>query len=123
MIWETFSVVWETFSVIWETFRLIRETFSVVWETFSVIWETFGVIWETFGVLLQHIVVLKLIPGPFPTMTRQGREPYITNVLTSIGTLHAAFCFMVHEPASFMLPFVLWFMNQLPSCCLLFYGS
>ena len=99
------------------------ETFSVFWETFSVVWETFSVIWETFGMLLQHVVVLKLIPGPFPTMTRRGREPYITNVLSSVGTLHAAFCFMVHEPASFMLPFVLWFMNQLPSCCLLFYGS
>ena len=108
MVWETFSVGWETFSVVWETFRLIRETFSVIW--------------ETFGMLLQH-VLLKLIPGPFPTMTRQGREPYITNVLTSICTLHAVFCFMVDEPASFMLPFVLWFMNQLPSCFLLFYGS
>ena len=42
-------------------------------------------------------------------------EPYITSVLMSVGTLHAAFSFMVHEPASFMLPFVLWFMNQLPS--------
>ena len=116
MIWETFSVIWETFSVIWETF-------SVVWETFRLIRETFSVIWETFGMLLQHVVVLKLIPDPYPTMTRQGRVPYITNVLRSVCTLLASFCFMVHEPASLMLHFVLWFMNQLPSCFLLFYGS
>ena len=58
----------------------------MIWETFSVIWETFSVIWETFGMLFQHVVVLKLIPVPFPTMTRQGREPYITNVLTIICT-------------------------------------
>ena len=41
-------------------------------------------IWETFSV--QH-VVLKLIPVPFPTMTRQGREPYITDVIMSTGMI------------------------------------
>ena len=52
--------------------------------------------------LLQHAGALKLILVSFHTITRQWREPYITDVITTT-TFYVGFCLMAYEPIPFKL--------------------